>query len=57
MDEATARNVVLDRLGSLGVPILSGLPIGHGQENLALVIGAKARIDQKTGRLLPDGPG
>lgn len=39
----TLRDVLLDRLGDLGVPILAGLPVGHGSENHALPFGP-ARI-------------
>jgi muramoyltetrapeptide carboxypeptidase len=53
LDENTAWKVALDRLGSLGVPILAGFPVGHGPENLALVVGALARMDPVTGRLFP----
>jgi muramoyltetrapeptide carboxypeptidase len=53
LDEQTAKRVVLDRLGPLGLPILAGLPFGHGRENLGVVVGAPARIDQPTGRLIP----
>jgi muramoyltetrapeptide carboxypeptidase len=53
LDEQTAKRVALDRLGPLGLPILAGLPFGHGRENLGVVVGAPARIDQPTGRLIP----
>jgi muramoyltetrapeptide carboxypeptidase len=55
LDENTAQKVALDRLGSLCLPVLANFPFGHGPENLALVVGAPARIDQTTGRLIP-GP-
>ena len=29
--------VLMDRLGSLGVPVISDLPVGHGQPNKALI--------------------
>lgn len=53
LDEQTAKDVALDRLGPLGLPILTGLPFGHGRENLSVIVGAPARIDQPTGRLIP----
>ena len=53
LDENTAQGVALDRLGPLGLPVLANFPIGHGPENLALVIGAPARIDQTKGLLIP----
>jgi len=39
------RNVLADRLTSLGVPILCGLPIGHGTANHAVPLGVPARLD------------
>jgi muramoyltetrapeptide carboxypeptidase len=40
--------VILDRLGSLGVPILAGAEVGHGSRNLALPLGADVRLDVGT---------
>lgn len=37
--------LVLDRLGPLGVPILAGLPFGHGQPNLPIPLGVRALLD------------
>lgn len=37
--------VLRDLLAPLGVPILAGLPIGHGRENWTLPVGARARLD------------
>lgn len=37
------REVLLDRLGDLGVPVLAGLPVGHGAANHALPF-TRARI-------------
>jgi muramoyltetrapeptide carboxypeptidase len=42
------RDVLLDHLGSLGVPVLAGLPIGHGERNRAFVWGARARLHGPT---------
>jgi muramoyltetrapeptide carboxypeptidase len=39
------RSVLADRLTSLGVPILCGLPIGHGTANHAVPLGVPARLD------------
>lgn len=49
--EATIAEVVRDRLGDLGVPVLSGLPFGHGQRNLAVPLGARVRLDASARRL------
>ena len=41
----TAREVVIERLRGLGVPILTGLPVGHGSRNRALAHGARVRVE------------
>jgi muramoyltetrapeptide carboxypeptidase len=43
-DPAVVRALLLDRLGGLGVPVASGAPIGHGEPNIAVPIGAAARL-------------
>jgi muramoyltetrapeptide carboxypeptidase len=40
-----ARDVLVERLRPLGVPIASGAPVGHGRRNLALPQGATALLD------------
>jgi muramoyltetrapeptide carboxypeptidase len=49
-DPAAVDALLEERLGDLGVPVMTGLPVGHGEENLALPIGVKAVLDttQKT---------
>lgn len=43
---------VLDELAqSLGVPCVAGLPIGHGELNHAVPLGARVRLDADAGRL------
>jgi muramoyltetrapeptide carboxypeptidase len=37
-------HVVADRLAGLGVPVVSGLEVGHGERNLALPLGAQVRL-------------
>ena len=37
--------VVADRLGHLGVPVVVDAPVGHGDRNLALPLGADVRLD------------
>jgi muramoyltetrapeptide carboxypeptidase len=32
-------------LSDLRVPVMTGLPVGHGEENIALPIGVKAVLD------------
>jgi len=37
-------HVVTDRLAGLGVPVVSGLEVGHGERNLSLPLGAQVRL-------------
>ena len=43
--------VMRDRLASLNIPIVSGLPFGHEGENMALPVGLPVTLDGDTGRL------
>ncbi|HEV7723034.1 MAG TPA: LD-carboxypeptidase [Iamia sp.] len=52
------RDVLRDRLGDLGVPVLGGLPAGHGgvgadggPDQVALALGATATLDTEAGTL------
>lgn len=47
----TTIDVLRDRLGRLGVPILGGLPLGHGQRPLAIPVGTRAVLDADAGTL------
>lgn len=44
-DRVTTRDVLETHLGSLGVPVLDGLPAGHGLRNEPLVLGAEVALD------------
>jgi len=44
-DGVTVADVLADRLTPLRVPVLSGLPAGHGTRNVPIVLGATAKID------------
>jgi len=44
-------DVLRERLGDLGVPVVGGLPVGHGRPNLALPLGRVARLDGSRGQL------
>jgi muramoyltetrapeptide carboxypeptidase len=44
-DGVTAEEVCRERLESLGVPVVSGAPFGHGEVNLPWVVGARATVD------------
>lgn len=47
----TIEEVLRDRLGSLGIPIVSDLPFGHDGPNAALPVGVLARLDADKGIL------
>lgn len=47
----TVIDVLRDRLARLNVPILGGLPIGHGQHPIAVPLGMMATIDADSGTL------
>jgi len=47
----TEVDVLRDRLPDLGVPVLGGLPIGHGKNARAVPIGTQATIDVSAGLL------
>jgi muramoyltetrapeptide carboxypeptidase len=49
--DLTMEEVLRDRLGDLGVPLVGELPVGHGQPNLALPLGRLAQLDGHNGRL------
>jgi muramoyltetrapeptide carboxypeptidase len=50
-DEPTVEEVLEERLGGLGIPVLSGLPIGHGKRNVPVLLGARATLDADRGEL------
>ena len=47
----TMEEILEERLGDLGVPLVVDLPVGHGLPNMALPLGAEARIDGRSGHL------
>jgi muramoyltetrapeptide carboxypeptidase len=47
----TIVDVLHDRLGDLGVPVLGGLPVGHGQDQLSVPVGVLATLDVGAGTL------
>lgn len=49
--DLTMEEVLRDRLGDLGVPLVGGLPVGHGRPNLALPLGQLAALDGHRGSL------
>ena len=44
-------DLIHDRLGDLGIPILAGFPVGHGTVNLTLPVGLNAFMDTAAGTL------
>ncbi len=47
-DGVTVASVLEERLSALGVPVLAGIPSGHGMQNEPLVLGADASIGDGT---------
>lgn len=41
----TIADVLMEHLGGLGVPVLGGLPIGHGRDQVSVPLGVPARLD------------
>jgi muramoyltetrapeptide carboxypeptidase len=54
--EDQVRAVLEDRLAPLGVPVLTGIPVGHGGRNLAVPFGVPAVLDADVGTLTFTGP-
>ena len=52
----TLENVLDDRLGGLGVPVLYGLPLGHGATLATLPLGVQATVDADALTLTIDQP-
>ncbi|MEU5721552.1 LD-carboxypeptidase [Micromonospora sp. NPDC047738] len=49
--DTTIVDVLAERLGDLGVPVLGGLPIGHGVGQLTVPVGTPAILDATAGTL------
>ena len=47
-DPASVIDLVRERCSRLKMPILTGLPVGHGEDNVPLPIGARAVLDTET---------
>jgi muramoyltetrapeptide carboxypeptidase len=47
-------DVLRERLGGLGVPVVAGLPFGHVPFNATLPIGVRATLDGERGDLVVD---
>jgi muramoyltetrapeptide carboxypeptidase len=46
--------VIAERLATLGVTLLGGLPIGHGDQHLSVPLGTPATLDDGAGTLTVD---
>ncbi len=51
-DGPTAEQVVEEVLAPLGLPLVLGLPFGHGRPNLPWPVGARAALDGERGELV-----
>jgi muramoyltetrapeptide carboxypeptidase len=49
--------ILAERLGPLGVPVLGGLPVGHGDQQVAVGLGVPAVLDATAGTLVVDPVG
>lgn len=52
IDNLSAEDIVEEVLGPLGVPILFGLPVGHGRHHFTVPFGAMATLDADAGTLI-----
>ncbi|NUT33270.1 MAG: LD-carboxypeptidase [Hamadaea sp.] len=53
----TVEDVLEEHLASLGIPIVGGLPIGHGDQQIAVGLGVSAILDAATGTLTVEAVG
>lgn len=44
-EEDAIEAIFEERLSDLKIPIISGLPVGHGEENISLPLGLPALLD------------
>jgi muramoyltetrapeptide carboxypeptidase len=51
IDGFTVIDLLRDHLGRLNVPILGGLPLGHGHQPVSTLVGAMASLDAGSGQL------
>ena len=47
----TMEEILEERLGDLGIPLVLNLPVGHGRPNQALPLGSQAQLDGQRGLL------
>jgi muramoyltetrapeptide carboxypeptidase len=53
-DPEEVRTLLLERLGTLGVPLVHDLPVGHAPDDLPVPLGVRARLDAGAGTLVLD---
>ncbi|MCI0685972.1 MAG: LD-carboxypeptidase [Sporichthyaceae bacterium] len=51
--ESAVRDLLAERLGDLGVPVLWGFPAGHGRPQLTMPLGRRVHLDSDAGVLSP----
>ena len=54
VSELSNEDILEELLGPLGIPVLSGLPIGHGKHHATVPLGAMATLDADAGTLVVD---
>jgi muramoyltetrapeptide carboxypeptidase len=52
--ELSVEDIAEELLGPLGVPVIVGLPIGHGKHHATVPLGAMATLDADVGTLVVD---
>jgi muramoyltetrapeptide carboxypeptidase len=52
----TLEEVLVDRLGGIGIPVLYGLPLGHGASMATIPLGVDATVDADALTLTVDSP-
>ena len=43
--------ILEERLGDLGIPLVLNMPVGHGRPNMALPLGQRATLNGRSGEL------
>jgi muramoyltetrapeptide carboxypeptidase len=55
-DGVTIEEVLRERLGALGVPVVAGVPAGHVDDNHPLRLGERVVVDADAGTISPEDP-
>lgn len=51
VEHPSALEVMSERLGGLGIPVLAGVPLGHGSRNLSVPLGVQVHVEPRRGSL------